>query len=98
MVVRSIKTFDLDGERYRHSFDLDEASKAIKDHLDEYESKGHHGEPFHFAEKKYQIDANHLAVVIFLHDGNTKHVLQAGYIDLAGDAPHPPTQEANVAR
>jgi thiol-disulfide isomerase/thioredoxin len=98
MVVRSIKSFDFDGQGYRHSFDLDEVSKTVKDNLDEYESKGHRGEPFHFTEKKYQIDANHLAVVIFVHDGKTKHVLQAGYIDLATDAPHPPTQEANVAR
>jgi hypothetical protein len=35
--------------------------------------------------------------VIFVHDEKTKHVLQAGFIDLAGDAPHP-TLEANNAR
>jgi thiol-disulfide isomerase/thioredoxin len=97
MVLRAIKSFDLSGENYQHEFDIDAASKAIKDHLDDYESKGHRGETFKFTEKKYAIDRNHLAVVIFVHDAKTKHVLQAGFIDLAGDAPHP-TLEANNAR
>jgi thiol-disulfide isomerase/thioredoxin len=97
MVLRAMKTFDLAGESYQHAFDIDAAAKAIKDHLDDYESKGHRGETFKFSEKKYAIDRNHLAVVIFVHDEKTKHVLQAGFIDLAGDAPHP-TLEANNAR
>jgi thiol-disulfide isomerase/thioredoxin len=97
MVLRAIKTFDLAGESYQHAFDIAAAGKAIKDHLDDYESKGHRGETFKFSEKKYAIDRDHLAVVIFVHDEKTKHVLQAGFIDLAGDAPHP-TLEANNAR
>jgi thiol-disulfide isomerase/thioredoxin len=97
MVLRAIKTFDLAGESYQHAFDIDAAGKAIKDHLDDYESKGHRGETFKFLEKKFAIDRNHLAVVIFVHDEKTKHVLQAGFIDLAGDTPHP-TLEANNAR
>jgi thiol-disulfide isomerase/thioredoxin len=94
MVVRSVKTFDLAGESYRQSFDVAEISKAIKDHLDEYEAQGHKGEPFTFSEKKYAIDANRLAVVVFVHDAVTKHVLQAGYVDLSGDAPHPTLEAA----
>lgn len=97
MVLRSIKSFDLAGETYQHSFEIDAIGKAIKDHLDDYESKGHRGESFTFAEKKYQIDSNHLAVVIFVHDDKTKHVLQAGYIDLGAEERRP-TLEANNAR
>jgi thiol-disulfide isomerase/thioredoxin len=88
MVVRSAKSFDLEGENYRHSFDVDAVSKAIKDHLDDYESKGHRGETFTFAEKMFAINPGHLAVVVFVHDSKTKHVLQAAYIDLGGDGPH----------
>ncbi len=97
MVVRAIRSFDLAGETYQHSFDLAAISKAIKDHLDDYEAKGHRGEPFKFSEKKYEIDRNRLAVVVFVHDAKTRHVLQAGFIDLAGEAPHP-TLEANNVR
>jgi len=95
MVVRSIKSFALDGENYRQSFDLDEISKAIKDHLDDYEAKGHRGESFKFVEKKYQIAPNDLAVVVFVQESESKHMLQAAYADLSADAPHP-TQEANA--
>ena len=91
------KSFDLAGESYQHSFDLEAISKAIKDHLDDYESKGHRGEAFSFAEKKYQIGPAHLAVVIFVHDDKTKHVLQAGYVDLGSETTHP-TLEANNVR
>lgn len=97
MVVRAIRSFDLAGENYRHSFDVAEISKAIKDHLDDYEAKGHRGESFKFSEKKYEINRNHLAVVIFVHDAKTRRVLQSGFVDLAGEAPHP-TFEANIAR
>lgn len=94
MVLRSIQSFDLNGETYQHSFDVAAISKAIKEHLDDYESKGHRGESFTFAEKKHEIEPNHLAVVVFVHDAKTKHVLQAGYLDLVGNAAHP-TLEAS---
>jgi thiol-disulfide isomerase/thioredoxin len=97
MVVRSIKSFDFAGESYQHAFDVEAISAAIKDHLDDYESKGHRGESFQFTEKMHQINSAHLAVVVFVHDDKTKHVLQAGYIDLAAEASHP-TLEANNAR
>jgi len=86
------------GAGYEHTFDLDEISKAIKAHLDDYEAKGHRGEPFTFSEKKYQINRAGLAVVVFVQDDKTKHVLQAAYVDLSTEsAPHPVT-EANEPR
>ena len=45
----------------------------------------------------YQIDPSHLAVVVFVHDDKTKHVLQAGYVDLGSESTHP-TLEANIVR
>lgn len=97
MVVRSIRSFGLSGENYTASFELDAISKALKDHLDDYEAKGHRGESFQFAEKKYQIDPANLAVVMFAQEDESKHVLQAAYVDLGGEAPHS-TLEANNAR
>jgi thiol-disulfide isomerase/thioredoxin len=97
MVVRSIKSFGLSGDNYQQVFDLDEVSKTIKDHLDDYEAKGHRGESFKFVEKKYQIQPNDLAVVVFVQEDGSKHVLQAAYVDLSSDAPHR-TLEANNVR
>lgn len=95
MVVRSIKSFDLAGDSYRQTFDLDAISKAIKDHLDDYEAKGHRGESFKFLEKKYQIAPNDLAVVVFVQENESKHILQAAYVDLSGEAPPTAAMEAN---
>jgi thiol-disulfide isomerase/thioredoxin len=97
MVVRSIKSFGLNGESYHQSFDVDAISAAIKTHLDEYEAAGHRGEPFKFIEKKYRIQPNDLAVVVFVQEDESKHVLQAAYVDLTPETPHP-TLEANNAR
>lgn len=68
---------------FDQAFDLDEISSAIKAHLDDYEAKGHRGESFQFSEKKYQIEHTDLCVVVFVQDGKTKHVLQAGFVDLS---------------
>jgi thiol-disulfide isomerase/thioredoxin len=76
------------------SFDLDAVSKAIKEHLDDYEAKGHRGETFKFTEKKFQINRNDLAVVVFVQDDKTKHVLQAAYVDLGTPAGTRSTNEA----
>ncbi len=72
-------------------FDLDEIAKALKTHLDTYEAAGHRGQPFTFAEKKYQIDRAGLAIVIFIQEDKSKHVLQAGYLDL-GEGGGTPTE------
>ena len=77
------------------SFDLDAISRDIRNQLDEYESKGHRGEPFQFSAKKYQINRGSLAVVVFVQDDKTRHVLQAGYVDLGTSAGASPTTEAN---
>ncbi|MGD0772391.1 MAG: hypothetical protein ABSC05_06160 [Candidatus Solibacter sp.] len=77
------------------TFDLDAVSKDLRKQLDEYEAKGHRGETFKFTAKKDQIDRARLAVVVFVQDDKTRHVLQSGYVDLATPAsPHPVT-EAN---
>jgi thiol-disulfide isomerase/thioredoxin len=103
MVVRAMggakgEGFDLDpaaDARFEQTFDLDEVSKAIKAHLDDYEAKGHRGESFTFAEKKYQIDRADLAIVVFVQDDKTKHVLQAAYVDLSPVSGSHPVTEAN---
>lgn len=77
-----------------HTFDLAAVSKALKDHLDDYESKGHRGEPFQFIEKTYQINRADLAVVVFVQDDKTKHVLQSVYVDLAAESGTRPVTEA----
>jgi hypothetical protein len=80
---------------YEASFDLEAISRDIKKQLDDYEAKGHRGEPFQFSAKKYQINAGELAVVVFVQDDKTRHVLQAGYTDLGRPTtPHSVT-EAN---
>ena len=76
------------------SFDLEAISKEIKKELDEYEAKGHRGESFKFSAKKYEIDRGDLAVVVFVQDDKTRHVLQAGYVDLGAPAGPRPTTEA----
>jgi thiol-disulfide isomerase/thioredoxin len=77
------------------SFDLEAIGKDIRKQLDDYEAKGHRGESFKFSAKKDQINRAGLAVVVFVQDGKTRHVLQAGYVDLGTPAgPHPVT-EAN---
>ena len=102
MVVRAIGgekaegyALEPDGKGEFHvSFDLSAVSKAIKDHLDDYEAKGHRGTAFHFKEKKYQINRGDLAVAVFVQDDKTKHVLQSAYVDLGGGAGPRSTNEA----
>ena len=59
-------------------FDLGKVSADLKAYLDDYEA---HGEPpdYTFDEKKYRLDPTRLAVVVFLQDDASKHVLQAAY-------------------
>jgi thiol-disulfide isomerase/thioredoxin len=77
------------------SFDLEAIGKDLRKQLDEYEAKGHRGESFKFSAKKDQIDRTGLAVIVFVQDEKTKHVLQAGYVDLGAPAGMRPTTEAN---
>jgi thiol-disulfide isomerase/thioredoxin len=77
------------------TFDLESIGKDIRKQLDEYEAKGHRGEPFKFSAKKDQIDRADLAVVAFVQDDKTRHVLQAGYVDLSAPAVARQATEAN---
>ncbi|MCX6632247.1 MAG: Omp28-related outer membrane protein [Candidatus Solibacter sp.] len=77
------------------SFDVEAIGKDIRKQLDEYEAKGHRGETFKFSAKKDQIGRGDLAVVVFVQDDKTKHVLQAGYVDLGTPAGSRPTTEVN---
>jgi thiol-disulfide isomerase/thioredoxin len=99
MVVRAIGgekdegyAIDADGRgTFEASFDLDAISKDIKKQLDDYEAKGHRGESFQFTAKKYQIARDNLAVVVFVQDDKTRHVLQAGSVDLGRSGSVNPT-------
>ena len=81
-----------DGGTFDTTFDLDAVSKALKAHLDEYESS-HKG--FTFSAKRDQIDRADLAVVVFVQDDKSKKVLQAAYVDLSTGQRSHPTTEAN---
>jgi len=80
---------------YEASFDTDAIGKEIRKQLDDYEAKGHRGEKFTFSAKKDQINRADLAVVVFVQDDKTKHVLQAAYVDLAPAGAARPATEAN---
>ena len=69
---------------FEQTFDLESIRNNLKAYLDSYEAAGHRGEPFSFVEKKYQIRNTDLGVVVFVQDDKTRHVLQAGYVDLSG--------------
>jgi thiol-disulfide isomerase/thioredoxin len=103
MVVRALGGEKGDGYKidangkgtFDASFDLEAIGKDIRKQLDEYEAKGHRSEPFKFSAKKDQINRGDLAVIVFVQDDETKHVLQAGYVDLGKPAGTRPTTEAN---
>ncbi|MEO8371298.1 MAG: Omp28-related outer membrane protein [Candidatus Solibacter sp.] len=80
---------------FEASFDTEAMGKEIRKQLDEYEAKGHRGEKFTFSAKKDQINRADLAVVVFVQDDKTKHVLQAAYVDLGTPATARPTTDAN---
>jgi thiol-disulfide isomerase/thioredoxin len=76
------------------TFDLEAVGKALKEHLDDFETK--RGGGFKFSAKRDQMNRADLAVVVFVQDDKTKHVLQAAYVDLGGGpGSRPTTLEAN---
>ena len=103
MVVRAFggekgEGYKIDGNgkgSFDASFDLEAIGKDIRKQLDDYEAKGHRGESFRFSAKKDQIHRAVLAVVVFVQDDKTRHVLQAGYVDLGAPAGPHATTEAN---
>ena len=105
MVVRAMGGKDDDGfalapgapVSFEQAWDLDKVSAGLKAHLDDYEAKGHRGNSFKFSEKKYQIDRGHLAIVVFVQDAKTKHILQSAFVDLNPSAPYVST-DANESK
>jgi thiol-disulfide isomerase/thioredoxin len=79
-------------------WDLDKISASLKKQLDDYEAKGHRGNPFKFIDKKYQIDRGNLAIVVFIQDAKTKHVLQAAFFDLNPQSPHVTSSNSGEGR
>jgi thiol-disulfide isomerase/thioredoxin len=102
MVVRAMGGKDDDGfplepgapVSVEQAWDLDQVSAGLKTHLDDYEAKGHRGNSFKFIEKKYRIDRGSLAIVVFVQDAKTKHVLQSAFVDLNPPAAHAATSNA----
>ena len=83
MVVRSLAGEKAGGlaltgksEVMTWKFDLKAITQELKQHLDDLE-KDWKGETYSFAEKKHVMDPNHLLVVAFVQDEQTKQVLQA---------------------
>jgi hypothetical protein len=68
------KTYDV-------AFNIAEISADLKSYLDSYEEENDRFGPIHFSEKKYLIDRGNVAVVAFVQDTDTKHVLQATYME-----------------
>ncbi|MEP6872000.1 MAG: hypothetical protein ABI939_09145 [Anaerolineaceae bacterium] len=100
MVVRAIggekaEGFDLKSGSgsFDATFDLDAVTKALRAHLDDFETK--RGGGFKFSAKRDQINRADLAVVVFVQDDKTKHILQAAYVDLGGAPGTRSTTEAN---
>lgn len=85
MVARSIVNFSLKGAKSKsvtHRFDVAAVNAALVKHIDDFEKhdERHNKDGnFRFAERKTAVDANHLAVVAFVHDTKTRKVLQAAY-------------------
>jgi hypothetical protein len=87
MVVRAASGFAFDGAKSTETsetFDLDQVRAKLKAHIDRFETKNERHNPdgkFRFAETKYDIDENRLAVVAYLEDQKTKAILQAAYVE-----------------
>ena len=87
MVVRAMAGMNSDGfaldpsgaQVYDATFDVSQISAGLKTYLDGFEAENDRFGPIHFAEKKYSIDMGKVAIVAFVQDSETKHVLQASY-------------------
>ncbi len=86
MVVRSMASFPVNGSRkVDHSFDLAKVAAELKAHIDAFEVKDarHNTDgKFRFAEKRLDVNANQLAVVVFVQDEKSKEILQSVYRDV----------------
>ncbi len=64
--------------RFEHAFDLGRITEELKAYLDDYEINGRHGK-ITFSEKKHELNAKKLSVVVFLQGETDKAVLQAAF-------------------
>ncbi|HEY3441491.1 MAG TPA: hypothetical protein VGK29_12090 [Paludibaculum sp.] len=87
MVVRSIATFPLKGEKAKsetHEFHLAAVAAGLEKHIADFEKhdERHNKDgKFRFMEYKSALDAADLAVVAFVQDVKTKAVLQSVYAE-----------------
>ncbi len=89
MVVRAMAGKDSEGfavdpsgaKTYDAVFDVSEISSGLKSYLDIFEKENDRFGPIQFSEKKDFIDIGNVAIVAFVQDSDTKHVLQAAYAE-----------------
>jgi hypothetical protein len=95
MVVRAMAGKDGAGyaidppgaKTYDAVFDVSEISSGLKSYLDNYEKENDRFGPIQFSEKKDFIDIGNVAIIAFVQDVDTKHVLQAAYVEPDGSGP-----------
>jgi hypothetical protein len=95
MVVRATAGKDGDGfaidpsgaKVYDATFDVSEISASLKSYLDSFEKENDRFGPIKFSEKKDFIDAANVAIVAFVQDSESRHVLQAAYAEPDGSGP-----------
>jgi thiol-disulfide isomerase/thioredoxin len=92
MVVRGLANLDSDGfavksgepTKVDYSFDVDKMSSDLKSYIENYQETSERYGKFKFIEQRYTIDPADLAIVVFLQDMKTKHILQASYVNVSG--------------
>jgi tetratricopeptide (TPR) repeat protein len=83
MVVRAFATLPLTALSI-HMFDLETVRSELKKHIDEFEKHDdRHNKDgnYRFYERRQELDAANLAVVVFIQNTKTREVLQAAYAD-----------------
>jgi tetratricopeptide (TPR) repeat protein len=82
----SAKLGAANGETVNASFDVAAIAAALKKDTEDFEASRSkdRDEPFTFSERKHEINANNLSVVVFVQDQKSKKVLQAATVRLTG--------------
>jgi hypothetical protein len=71
-----------------HSFDVAKISADLKSYLEDFEQHNEDGgKKFTYSEKKDVLEPSNLAVVAFVQNVKTKHVLQSSYVAVSGASP-----------
>jgi hypothetical protein len=92
MVLRNLANLEKDGFAIQadgatnvdYSFDVAKISRELKSYLEYYQENNDRYGKFKFVEFKDAIDANNLAVVAFIQDSKTKHILQSSFVNVSG--------------